>query len=902
MKSGDKFGLFVILSLVLLCSSFASATISLKNSSIQKVYFASEPISGEINVSIVNEAYDMNINSNLDVTQNVLLGDFINDNGYSGFCSPSDCSIDYSKSNPSDFKNVVLDYNQTKFFGFYIEGSNAVVDEISFNISSDFESGDVLPLGIKFFNGNAWRFDEFSNEYSSPEYGCYSSSATKEKLDLSNARYCEKMHLGDTGKLALGVDLELNSDNKNIEMLLYSGSGSLKGSCVYNPSSTQFCEVSPSSSDRGLFSEADYFVCVEADETNYEIYSEDSSDNCGWAQLITASFRVSNFTHDFSIFAKAAKYSSASALTDYAWDYDSIISKANSFLTSKYRKDCSDGCVLPIEIYGVPQNFKIESASLGYFTDVRRSSEQVYDLDSRSARVNFNGILDLNLLNFETKPGVNSFELYFGGNKILEQKINLSSAPIVISISPTNPPAGVPVKFYAEVDYNSNSSLSYDWIFGDGKTERTSTNSVIHSYSTIGNYTLNIKASSGNRTSSKDFLIKTVSPKEAINSSLYLKKKNIDLAIVDMSTFPVWQQAVLKSISGVDSLKSNLNSISARDNSSSDEGDYLTLARELFNLSIPLKVFLSEQSSSPLVSSLSEIDPSPVNMIAGGVADETTLEIYKNPILRWQLDNIGSTIGIKKITMNKDDGSKGEVLYVYSVHVKSSSPEESYFVINKKLDDLTFNPSSVNVKKEGDFSVITLAPNADESFEFYYKPSSYPGSKEANFFVSPKLSKLEISGGNIDYTCNYNRVCEKANGENYNTCRNDCKPVGWLVFWMIWVFFFVLILYTILQVWYKSRYETSLFKDRKRLFNLLMFIANARARGLVDGQIRMQLREKGWNGEEIDYAIKKSLGKRTGMYEIIPLERFFAWRRNKEAEKNIATPSQQQAIPNINKY
>ncbi|MEI6058771.1 MAG: hypothetical protein WCP89_03285, partial [archaeon] len=165
MRSGDKFGLVVVLALVLFCSSFAAATISLKNSSIQKVYYASEPISGEINVSIFDESYDLRISSNLDMSGNVSLGNYIKDNGYSNFCSPNDCLNDYSKSNPEGSKEIILDYNQSEFAGFYIEGDNVVVNEISFDVSSDFESGSILPIGIKFFGGSAWKFDDFSSDF-----------------------------------------------------------------------------------------------------------------------------------------------------------------------------------------------------------------------------------------------------------------------------------------------------------------------------------------------------------------------------------------------------------------------------------------------------------------------------------------------------------------------------------------------------------------------------------------------------------------------------------------------------------------------------------------------------------------------------------------------------------------
>jgi len=86
------------------------------------------------------------------------------------------------------------------------------------------------------------------------------------------------------------------------------------------------------------------------------------------------------------------------------------------------------------------------------------------------------------------------------------------------------------------------------------------------------------------------------------------------------------------------------------------------------------------------------------------------------------------------------------------------------------------------------------------------------------------------------------------------------------------------------------------------LYNLLMFISNARARGLTDKQIVKKLQEQGWSNERIVYVMKKSRGQKTGMYEIIPIEKIFSWKRDSAARKNVAagaqgTPSAASANP-----
>ena len=146
-----------------------------------------------------------------------------------------------------------------------------------------------------------------------------------------------------------------------------------------------------------------------------------------------------------------------------------------------------------------------------------------------------------------------------------------------------------------------------------------------------------------------------------------------------------------------------------------------------------------------------------------------------------------------------------------------------------------------------------------------------------------------VIDASIDETCNYNRVCEEGLGENFENCRSDCKPTGRMIFYIVLVFVFALIIYTVLQIWYKRRYEGYLFKDGRQLYNLLMFVTNARARGMMDDRIAAELRAKGWSSERVNYIIKKSRGRMTGLPEIIPIEKVFAFFRNRAAAKRVAT-------------
>jgi hypothetical protein len=122
-----------------------------------------------------------------------------------------------------------------------------------------------------------------------------------------------------------------------------------------------------------------------------------------------------------------------------------------------------------------------------------------------------------------------------------------------------------------------------------------------------------------------------------------------------------------------------------------------------------------------------------------------------------------------------------------------------------------------------------------------------------------------------------------------------------MILYIVLAVFFVLIFYTFLQIWYEWNYEDHLFGDRKQLYNLLMYITNALARGKTENDIRKDLSRQGWSSERLTYVFKKSLGKRTGMVEIIPINKIMAYWRNRVARRKIVTDSKQQTGRNINK-
>jgi hypothetical protein len=122
--------------------SLAGASVNLNNESMKKQYSPYEIISGEINLSISNEDLNSDITSNF--KGQVSLKDFLNENkqelGISYSCSPADCFNGYDFSGSGDDeKTFSIAQGDKTYFGFVLFGGNIEVENIDFEISSDFE-------------------------------------------------------------------------------------------------------------------------------------------------------------------------------------------------------------------------------------------------------------------------------------------------------------------------------------------------------------------------------------------------------------------------------------------------------------------------------------------------------------------------------------------------------------------------------------------------------------------------------------------------------------------------------------------------------------------------------------------------------------------------------------------
>jgi len=433
-----------------------------------------------------------------------------------------------------------------------------------------------------------------------------------------------------------------------------------------------------------------------------------------------------------------------------------------------------------------------------------------------------------------------------------------------------------------------NGKAKYEWNFGDGSPlVVTNVSYTRHVYSNISSYNVTIRFGEGSYLASNNFAITTINPKEKLNQTMVDKRVKLNHANTDVLSLPSWYQSTVLKTLDLDYYQSELNRLEAAKVVAYTDQEFLEIANSLYNLAVPWAVTISERKTGPLLGEYTSFDPAIVQEIFPGSV-EPDLSLYKPSIFNWQIKNIQSAVTESKLKMIDENDQFKDIISVYEVEVTSLSSDESYFIIQKDFSEVNFNSASSSPsKKVGSNTYVVVPSEGKVSFSFFLN-----GSQAPIMFVSPKLSLLSTS--QIVDVCNFNARCEKGLGENSKNCNTDCASVGWTWFWLILFLIAAVIVYTFLQIWYKRKYEQYLFKDRVEMHNLLAFIDNARMNKLSNQQIRDILTQKGWEKDQVEYALLRSEGKNPGMFEIIPVDKIASIiekrRASALADKKIVAP------------
>lgn len=869
----------------------ADFSINTNNTNIIKTYAPNETLKGFINISLSNERYNSLLSGYSD---SIKIYDFLKNNGLAlnrNFtCSTPDCGNDYTSDSPNLMKSFILNNNQSKIIGFRITDNQNIddVSNFSLTLSSNAPESCNSLLKIDILNNqevNWMNHLSAGSLCSNKKYGCY-SEALGQYTQIVGGDYCERVEVDPAPEIKVGADINgtgainftivaFNENDEKECRIVSSGSGAREISCIINLTIEQKQNIT---------------ICLtkEAGSNDYRIKFEDSSPICG---------DKDGFDHDFSIFAQPMKFREIGSVvlkTDVLINLDgedisSYVMYGNEGIDYRYSSNCSRGCIIPIKFTSYMDN-QIISLTFPYLKyeagGLLKESNDLYNVSETPSVLSMPyTLLDLSKANIRVPSdyGNSTLRLMLGDALVKEETITILRLPQINSISPLVVPAGANTTFI--LDVSGSNITSYKWDFGDNSSvTETTENTTFHKYNNLSNYSIKVNVSNLLGESSKTFVIQVVNPREYLNSSLNKSEEKIDFLRRELINMSLWEKQYFETLLNLNALEANLTQLKVEFNQAGgDTAKYVSIINRLDNLNIPSSIEKRIKSSGDFIIDKSIIRLSPLQILGAGTPDVYTEEEYKESIYGWFINNIETTVNLSSYFIKYESTAEEiQVASGFKVNiVNKNSTNTLYFVINRDksetaIKDISSEFIDINQSSTG-FSFLSSSKEIEfiipESIEQFDTP----------IYMSPDFSKLTIIS-EIG-PCNFNRRCESELEETWKNCRNDCRPWPWIIFWIILILLVGLIVYIILQEWYKRYYEGYLFPNKDDLFNLINFIENAERQGLEKEELTNLLKGKGWSGEQITYAIRKFKGKRTGMWEI-PIFKFVENRRvRQELEK-----------------
>lgn len=858
--------LIVTLLIVIVGANIGSASFNLHNVSLEKKYSAGSLVKGSFNISFSNED-NKNFTSNFD--SSIGLFDILKKSGFSAGidfrCNPENCKEGYDYSNPAGTNSFNLDSDKT--FGFVLEGEDVEIRDFSIKIASNVASTcSVNQLSIDLFDEGERDF--YNNKYlnvacGDKNYGCFNTANINGKQKINSIPYCQNMSLLASPAYKVGAKVNKTATGGKLVMEMYDSSderflgkcdmptgilGEQEIDCIINYSAkTSF----------------DALVCIK-DELNSEVYriNRETTNPCGMFGVDVAQTPSA----DYEIYAQRLKYDKVEITLNKTL-YSSLnigenlVDDLQDYLDERYGSNCEPSCVIPLKFSGVSQEVNISSVKLDYISNIGSVEEnELYKLVKSAFKISFD-FLKFDIEKFKisvpNKVGIEDFRLSFDGREIFEKEINITS-DFQFEIMPTFSILGQDTMFGVVLNKTINSST---WNFGDGTIVSSNNGNATHKYLKKGEYevivTLTDRLGEG---STKKFIVTAGNPKDSANLTLKRYTQRLSNLTADIKKFPDWVgQEIGRRFSVVD-LNNSVERLKKDFEVATTDEEYVKVVVSLSNLNIPTGLGISESGELPLDIGLNNIDVSYIEEVSSRQSSNEA-ELSES-IRAWISENLDVDISFETISTFGEKGTE-DLLTKFTIKItdKSEGSDQKYLFIDLPIEEIKFRTSQ-GEKTIGGGAATYLAVIGNSEIE-----AIVPGKVSVQglgAYISPDISKLSS-------------IEEVLPPEE-----PKFKTTGFLI-WISILIASVLVVYIVLQEWYKRHYESYLFRNKDDLYNTVNFIYNGRRAGLGDGDIRNKLKNAGWGGEQINYAFKKIDGKRTGMFEI-PIFKFV---ENRRVEREI---------------
>jgi PKD repeat protein len=841
--------------------SFISADFSLGNVSysVESSYNVGENLSGWLNISFSGEYLNSTLKSS--GGGEITLTDLLDKNLNSGFdydCTPTSCTLDYSGTAESSSKTFSLNAGESALFGFKVTGDNALSDITSFKfdlVSNNAET-DVFPLSLDILNDeiNDWEAYTASSNYGTENFGCFVNLPEQTyKAKIASAYYCETVELERAPAVEIGAYVNYLEGGTSVQFDMKIGNVDTGNSqtCTATATGTGRIACVP---DYLIEESGTYYICIKpkntADANKYEINYE-QTDTCGYSGTFDGVY-----DYDFEIFERSKTYASNinftlnnTELSKAESPTTNIESYIEKYITNTYENNCENGCIIPIKINSeIDQTITVSNARIIYVTGISRETNSFYGIQESPALIN-SEFQRLYLapagFNVSDEKGTYDISVSLNEEELFEQTIIVGDAPIIDYVTPTKTAIKFSTEFITGVTSDLNIT-SYKWNFGDGDVETTSENVATHIYESSGSYTMMLTVSnSAGRNSSKNFSI-TISPASEIVPTLLLEaSENVASLEEDINGFTDFKKTSIQNAFDVGYINDQILVLKDSESKATLESDYEAILEELLKMEIPLSV--GETASGQGIVFYPEEENINLDVLKG-ISEESYSsgkdEEYREAILSWEVNNVNVILSFNEISAIYEDYQEPAVR-IFEVSVTKTGEEPVYLII-KDMEDLLFEEDYPITEYDG-YQYLTISEGTQNII--------FSTTEDLNFltlpiFISPSLSEITIA--------------------EWSAFDDSGSLKRWIFFTIIAVavLFCTFIVYIVLQIWYKRKYEAYLFKNRNNLYNLINYVKSSKENGVKDKDIENNLEKAGWTSEQLRYVMRKFAGKNTGMPEI----------------------------------
>jgi len=882
----------VLILLCLILISFVSASIDIGNKShlIDSSYNKEDALKGWVNLSIENEDSTLLFTDSLDNSISLidLFLESLSSDKYS--CNPQDCDSAYETENADNSKTFEMNFGESKIIGFKFQGNLNGIDYVNLDIYSDADKSCSNQLELDFFSNNEI---EFANNKSNgnvtcntlKRYGCFddSESTTEYFVAEEPNMHCQEIEISASPGFKLGAWIDKKEDSGEITFALFEKQGDYLGEEIAR------CEIPEEESGQKEYScyvdallnkEEKNYLCVFSENQGTSKIRGYGPTSEGCASIYDGSYISNQFAYDFFVIGKQFGeigqlkirdlFGSEQSLAVELWEY--LGEKTNNeYNCTKY------SCVVPLKINSYSeQEITIENISIRYgiTSGGETIMEEVYELEEVPALISTKSFqkIELEKGNF-TLPkqyGNYDYSLNLGAKELFSEEIIIEKVPEILSLSPSTTITLLPTEFEVLVNELDNASIeSYTWEFENLSSETTSTNKITKTFTSIGNYELKVNViDEKGKSSSKIFNINVGSPQLILAELLNTSKTNLENIENQLENYDDFEKTQIKNILNFESQKKLVNDLELDFETASNQDDYNSVMSRYLDLSIPESIEIGVNTGDiDFYLNADKINSEIVNDFQGGTYDSDLREQYANSIVQWNLENIDSQIKYKQIIGNFENSKQVILEFIEFNLEKVNAVNYSFYVYLTELDNLAFKEEYGQTIKSSVYQI----PFDESEKTIKISTSEKISIGDLEFFISPSLENLVL-----------------IKPEEPNNMK-------WALFILLMIFLILIGIgvYIFLQYWYQTKYEKYLFKDRTYLYNLIHYISNSKNKGVEERKIIANLKKTGWKSEQINYVMKKFLGKKTGMMFEIPIDKLL----DKFRKKKITRPESIKKLP-----